>query len=267
MEMEDLSILFPQIVQQFRYALSNLHMSTSLLAPVAEREKNPRLDKLAAQVDQSFYQMLRLVNQLSAVICITEYRPPVLRNRELGTVMDDLCARVESLAHHRGLNFRYEREEGYYLCAIGPEEMEQLFYNLISNAFKFTPAGGTVSVTLRKARNRFVITVADTGCGMTSEEMSQAFESYAHYDPLKPGPHGLGLGLMLSRYFAVAMGGTLVGESSPGKGCKFTLSLPKRTMPDGVHDVPQRYTSGFNRSLLGLADAMPVQAFQIRELD
>ena len=65
MEMEDLSILFPQIVQQFRYALSNLHMSTSLLAPVAEREKNPRLDKLAAQVDQSFYQMLRTILQRS----------------------------------------------------------------------------------------------------------------------------------------------------------------------------------------------------------
>lgn len=267
MQAEDLSDLLPQIVRQFRYALSNLHMASTLLAPVAEREQNERLDKRAAMVDQCFYQMMRLVNQLSAAIRMTQYQPPTLYDRDLGALLDDYCARVESLARHLELNFRYERDPGMFLCAIGPDEMEQLFYNLISNAFKYTPKGGTVTVTLRRGKNRFIITVTDTGCGIEPERLDHIFENYAYCDPLEPGPHGVGLGLTLSHYFAVAMGGTLVAESRVGKGSVFTLSLPIRTMARGLHDVPLDYAGGFNHSLMGLADVMPHTAFQIRELD
>lgn len=267
MELEDLSALFPQIIQQFRYALSNLHMASTLLAPASEREKNERMDQRAALLDQSFYQMMRLVNQLSEANAMAQYRLPVLRNRDLSAVISELSAKVESVAYHRGITFHLERDTGMMPCAIAPDEMEQIFYNLLSNALKFTPSGGSITVTLRRGQNCYLLTVADTGCGIEPEQMEHLFESYAHFDPMSPLPHGMGLGLTLSRYYAMSMGGTLIAESTPGKGSKFTLRLPQRTVPDGMHDVPVDYSGGFNRSLMNLSDALPAKAFRVRESD
>lgn len=267
MEKKDLISLFPQIAQQFRYALSNLHMASAMLAPVEEREQDEELDHRAALLDRSFYQMMRLVNQLTAAVYLTESRPLTLKNRDLSAVLNELCAQVESLAYYKGLKLRFEQEPGVFLCAVAPEELEQLFYNLISNAFKFTPVGGSVTVSLRSSGDRFLISVADTGCGIAVERMEHIFESYAHYDPMTPPPHGLGLGLALCHHFATGMGGTLLAESVPGEGSVFTLSLSRRTVAGGVHDVSPDYSGGFNLSLMGLADALPAKAYRVREQD
>jgi len=269
MEKEDLLSLFPQILTQFRGALSNLHMASAALASREERGRDEQLNLRAARLDRSFYQMMRLVNQLTAAVYFTEYKPLKLENRELGAVMADLCGEAKGLAYHKKVNFHFEKEPGLFLCAIAPDEMEQLFYNLISNAFKFTPAGGSVSVTLRRSGDRFLISVADTGCGIEPEQMEHIFESYAHFDSMTPPPHGLGLGLALCHYFAVGMGGTLVVQSTPGEGSVFTLSLPQRTVPGGVHDVANGYdpSGGFKPSLRGLADVLPTEAFRVQEQD
>ena len=147
------------------------------------------------------------------------------------------------------------------------EKLFLAFENLFYNALRFTPEGGSITLNVISSNSDIEIRLTDTGCGIEPERLDHIFENYAYCDPLEPGPHGVGLGLTLSHYFAVAMGGTLVAESRVGKGSVFTLSLPIRTMARGLHDVPLDYAGGFNHSLMGLADVMPHTAFQIRELD
>ena len=77
----------------------------------------------------------------------------------------------------------------------------------------------------------------------------------------------MGLGLALCRRFAQGQGGSLLVTSVQGQGSRFTLSLPDREAPSVLRDVPLDYSGGFNRFLLGLADAMPAEAFRIREQD
>ncbi len=77
----------------------------------------------------------------------------------------------------------------------------------------------------------------------------------------------MGLGLALCRRIAERHGGMLMAESQVGKGSRFTLSLPDRQVESSVSDVPFDYTGGFNRTLLALADALPVRAFLIRNQD
>ena len=247
MEKDHLTALFPQIATQMRYALSNLHMAASALAPVEEREWNEELDRRAALLDQSFYQMLRLVNQLSAAVYLSNDDPLPLRNRDVGELLAELCA------HH--------------VCAVSVDAMEQLLFNLLSNAFKFTPAGGTVTVTLRKKGDSIHLSVSDTGCGIAPERMEHLFDGFSQADPMQPRPHGLGLGLALCRRFAEGQGGALIARSTPGEGSVFTLSLPDRTVEEPLHDLAMDYAGGFNRALLGLADALPAKAFRVREQD
>lgn len=265
MEMEPLTTVFPHIAAQMRCILSNLYMAASALAPAEAREWNSEVDQRAAMLDQSFYQLLRLVNQLSAAVYLTSDAPLTLRNRDISDMVTEICSAAASLAPLRGLSFTFTDRLGHHACAVAPDEMEQLLYNLLSNAFKFTPAGGAVQVELSRKGEHILLSVTDTGRGIPAPRMETLFDAYAHYDPTQPPPHGLGLGLALCRRFAQGQGGTLLARSTEGAGSVFTLSLPDRVTEEALQDLAVDYSGGFSHPLLGLADALPARAFRLRE--
>lgn len=79
----DFSAVFPNIAAQLRTALGTLHLAAAQLAPAKEREQDPALDEKAALLDQSYYQLLRLVNNLTAAGYLGQERPFPLRDRDL----------------------------------------------------------------------------------------------------------------------------------------------------------------------------------------
>ncbi|MFR3923609.1 MAG: ATP-binding protein [Dysosmobacter welbionis] len=107
--------------------------------------------------------------------------------------------------------------------------------------------------------NRWVrLSVSDTGCGIQEDQIPFLFDRYLHDDAMAPQPHGLGLGLPICQHIAERHGGTMIAESRPGQGSRFTLSLPDRRCGTAdVSDVKFDYNGGFNPLLLALADALP----------
>lgn len=264
---DELASLFPNVAAQMRSALSSFHLAAAQLAPAAAREQDPVLDARAALLDQSYYQLLRLVNSLSMASYLTHDDPLPLRDTDVVEMTGELCERAASLASMLGLEVRFICGMEQHICAVFPEAMEQILNHLLSNAFKFTPSGGTVTVELRLASGRLLLSVEDTGCGISQDRMETLFDRYLHPAPMDPPPHGLGLGLPLCCRLAKGQGGTLMAESRVDKGSRFTLSLPDRQLGTGVSDVRFDYSGGFNRTLLGLADALPSQAFLLRSQD
>jgi len=122
-------------------------------------------------------------------------------------------------------------------CDLPPEcatevdrvQIERMLSNLLSNALKFTPAGGRVHVALRNLPEAIDIEVEDTGCGIPEEHIPHIFERFyrvpAQETCATPEP-GLGLGLSFVAWIAKAHGGTIRVDSAPGKGARFTVSLP-----------------------------------------
>ena len=136
------------------------------------------------------------------------------------------------------------------------------------NARRATPSSGTVAVEVREEADRVTLTVRDTGCGIPENQIPYLFDRYLHEDAVAPQPHGLGLGLPICQHIAEGHDGTMMAESRPGQGARFTLSFPDRrcgTMD--VSDVRFDYSGGFNHVLLALADALPSQAFLQHHLD
>lgn len=266
-ERNDLVSLFPSVASQIRNTLASLHLAAAQLVPPSAREQDPSLDERAARLDQSYYQLLRLVNNLSMAACLTSDRPLSLQNRDLVQTVGQLCERAGSLASQLGLNLRFLCSLERHICAVSPDALEQILNHLLSNAFKFTPAGGTITVELRVLSGRVLISVEDTGSGIAEEKLISLFDGYLHADQMSPPPHGLGLGLPLCRRLAEGHGGTLMAESRPGKGSRFTLSLPDRQLDAEVSDIPTDYSGGFNQTLLALADALPTEAFLLRNQD
>lgn len=255
--------LFSAIAAQIRGTLSTLHLAFMQAVSPEAREKDPDLDRKAAVMDQSYYRLLRLVNLLSAA-ALPEDAPLNLQNRDLVELVGDICSRAGDLAHFLGLEVRFSCALPRRICAVEPQLLEQLLFHLLSNAFKSTPPGGTVSVELRAQGSRLLLSVTDTGQGIPPEHLAVLFDGYLHMERQDPTPHGLGLGLSLCRRIAERHGGMLMAESQVGRGSRFTLSLPDRQVEGSVSDVPFDYAGGFNRTLLALADTLPVQAFLIR---
>ena len=263
-EQNELASLFPNVAAQMRSALSNFHLAAAQLAPASAREQDPALDTRAAQLDQSYYQLLRLANSLSMASYLTHDNPLPLRDTDVAELVGELCERAAALAPMLGLELHFVCSMDRHICAVSPEAIEQILNHLLSNAFKFTPAGGSITVKLQCASDRLLLSVEDTGCGISPDRLETLFDRYLHSDRMDPPPHGLGLGLPLCRRLAAGQGGTLIAESREGKGTRFTLSLPERQLGTGVSDVHYDYSGGFNRTLLGLADALPSKAFLLR---
>lgn len=259
--------LLPAVAAQLRSALSNLHMVSTQLISEAARENDPVLDAKAALLDQSHYQLLRIVNELSAAQHLTSDAPFPLQDRDIVDLAGSVCARAGDLAPLLGLQLRFVCAAPQHTCAVASDLLEQLLYHLLSNAFKFTPAGGTVTVELRIAGTRVLLSVEDTGRGIPADRLPTLFDQYLHTDRQDPPPHGLGLGLPLCRRIAEGHGGSLLAESAVGKGSRFTLSLPNKTVGGDISDIGFDYAGGFNRTLLALADALPSKAFLLRNQD
>ena len=107
----------------------------------------------------------------------------------------------------------------------GNEElMEHIWSNLISNAIRFTPAGGEITVVLRKERDEITVSVSDTGIGMDEETQRHIFDKFYRAEPY-PDNRGNGLGLSIVRRAAELCGGQVTMFSKPGKGSTFTVTL------------------------------------------
>ena len=103
--------------------------------------------------------------------------------------------------------------------------VEQVMLNLVHNAIKFTPAGGTITVSARGEENSIVVTVADTGVGISEDEAPRLFERFYKADRAR-STEGTGLGLAIAKHIVQAHGGTIWVESSPGAGARFSFRLP-----------------------------------------
>ena len=264
---EDLAALLPNLANQMRGLLSNLYLAASQAIPAKAREQDPVLDAKAAVLDQSFYRLLRLVNSLSSAEYLAAAQPAALRDADLVKLIGEVCESAGDLAEMLGIHLKFICAMERRICAVHAGAMEQLLYHLLSNALKFTPAGGTVTVELKKSGETLRLTVSDTGCGIPPERMAHLFDGCFQPGHPTPVPYGLGLGLPLCRAIAEKHGGSITVESAPGKGSRFMVSLPDRQLGSQLSDIPSIYNGGFSRPLLGLADALPSDAFAVRNLE
>lgn len=115
------------------------------------------------------------------------------------------------------------------LVHADPVRLRQVLVNLLSNASKFTPDGGTIGVDVRRVGTQVVWTVSDTGIGMTADFIPHAFDRFAQADSTTTRKHGgLGLGLAITRQLVEMHGGTIAAASEgPGRGSTFTVRLPE----------------------------------------
>jgi heavy metal sensor kinase len=144
----------------------------------------------------------------------------------LGKLISNLSMDVEVLCQEKGLSLQLSQPQD--LVVKGDEaRLRELFMNLLDNAIRYTPAPGTVSVTLRRERQMAVVAITDTGVGIPAEDIPFIFERFYRADKSRSRAEGgTGLGLAICRHIAEAHGGKIEVESQVGAGSTFSVWLP-----------------------------------------
>jgi signal transduction histidine kinase len=115
---------------------------------------------------------------------------------------------------------------------------KEILYNLLSNAVKFTPEGGSIWIETGREAGAVAISVIDTGLGIPAEEQEFVFQNFYQVGATTNGVReGTGLGLAITRRLVEQHGGRIAVESEPGKGSRFTFTLPLR---DGAGGIPEK---------------------------
>lgn len=119
--------------------------------------------------------------------------------------------------------------------ALDSEKIERVFFNLLSNAFKYTPDNGSIAVSYSCDGNMLTFQVADTGEGISERDLGNIFDRFYQVDRIHP--KGSGIGLSLAKAFVELHGGTISVESALNKGSVFTVTLPVTHVADSTADA------------------------------
>jgi PAS domain S-box-containing protein len=144
-------------------------------------------------------------------------------------IINRALAQVILRAQEKNIDISRVRLDRDYTLMVDPERARQILENLLSNAVKFTPSNGAVGIDVHKeAGDTLAITVWDTGIGIAEDKQDTIFESFQqiHDGIFSRSQGGTGLGLTVARHVANLMGGNITLESAPGRGSRFTVTLP-----------------------------------------
>jgi signal transduction histidine kinase len=144
---------------------------------------------------------------------------------DVGAVVREIWSEFESAAGERGIEFGLEGEALVYADEQG---LVQVLRNLIENAVRYTPGGGSIRVAITEDGSQTRVAVNDTGIGVPSSALNRIFERFYRVDPARSRAEGgTGLGLAIVRHLVHAMGGEVWAESELGQGTTIFFTLPR----------------------------------------
>jgi len=152
----------------------------------------------------------------------------------LPTLIDNAVETVSGEAAQKQIEIRIDGPKDVIFVNADPLRLEQVVWNLLNNAVKFTPVGGTVTIHLGSEHGRARIVVEDTGPGVEPQFLPHVFEMFRQADGSSSRPHGgMGIGLALVKQLIELHGGSVELASTLGEGASFTIELPATAERDG----------------------------------
>lgn len=150
--------------------------------------------------------------------------------------INQILISYKSIAKSRGINFKIEKSEDdiYMWCDI--EKIEIIVHNFLSNAFKYSERNGSISISIQTKNERLLISVTDTGKGISEQDLPHIFDWYYQSNTINR-KKGSGIGLALSKIFAELHMGTIYVKSKFNEGTKFTLDIPTNVFLEKTSDT------------------------------
>jgi len=213
---------------------------TVLRAGIERSITHPQVpDDVMATLEETLFEvnrMAELVDSLLTLARVDEGRAPLqLEELDLRELLSEVAETANILGEQAGVDVEVESPKGPCPFRGDHGRMRQLLMNLLTNAIKYTPPEGRVTIRASRKDGSLVVTVSDTGIGIAPGDLPYIFDRFWRADPARSRTGdrpGVGLGLAISRWIAEAHGGSIEVQSRPGRGTTFTITIP------GSHPSP-----------------------------
>jgi signal transduction histidine kinase len=220
---------FANISHELRTPLTIMIGITERLGIVLGRQfSDPAMQEMTGMLEQNGLRLLKLVDDLLDLVRLdTDHVDITLRPIPIHSHLDGLLRSVKHLAEQDRVTLKWDCHTDSDVIQLDRDKFDKILLNLVMNAIKFTPVGGTIDVKLEVAGNRLLLTVEDSGVGISASVLPQIFERFWQVDTSSTRKfQGTGIGLALVRSLTEAMGGEVKVDSQLSRGTLFTVSLP-----------------------------------------
>ncbi len=172
----------------------------------------------------------RLLEVINTMLDITEFEAGAAKLKreevDLSALVRAACELFQPIAEDKGIALTADAPPGHFITGDVPR-LQRMVANLLDNALKYTPSQGEVAVSIRGEEDKVVISVRDTGIGISEKDLPNIFKRFYRCDRSR-SQAGTGLGLSLAQAVASAHGGSITVESALGKGSLFRVALPRQ---------------------------------------
>lgn len=229
-EMERLEAMRREYVANVSHELRTpLTAVRGLLEPLADGMVKDEEDR------QRYYhimlhEVLRLSRLITDMMTLsrlqsgTEYMEVV--RVDMNTLIRDIASGYSGPARQKGIELVVDSPKPVPDAMTDPDRIEQVLIILIDNAMRYTPEGGTITIGMCNAKDSIILTVTDTGCGISKDDLPHIFERFYKVDKSR-GEGGTGLGLSIAQFIMEKLGESITVESEPGKGTRFILTVKR----------------------------------------
>lgn len=224
------SVMMSMVSHEFSNGLTTLKLTTLLLRdseggvePDTRKRYYEVLDRLTQRLTMTVANFLEL-SRLESGRLKLDLRPVTLL-----TLIEDTAVMLEPIFAAKGIRIAFDFPEKIEAALADPDALAIVISNLLGNAIKYTPAGGRVTVGMKReggADRRIVVFVEDTGIGIRPQDRKKILAGNFRTEEGKAAAPGHGIGLKVSREILESHGSALQLESEPGKGSRFFFSLP-----------------------------------------
>jgi PAS domain S-box-containing protein len=195
-------------------------LSEESSGPLSDRQK-----RFVGHIRTAGKHLLRIVENILDYSRLEAGRLQLdLQEFEARPVIQEVVVGISQIDREKLVNLSMEIPDGFFVRA-DRQRFQQILYNLASNAIKFTPGGGQVTISVRRDDSFAYVSVQDTGVGIAADQLEPVFQEF-HQARSNERNQGTGLGLAITQRLVQAHGGTITVQSEVGKGSCFTFSLP-----------------------------------------
>lgn len=176
---------------------------------------------------KTLYRLQGLVNSLLMIARIESRQYLKEDNIMLNGLLHEIVAETRPVASDKGVIIREEPGNEFEFRKVNRNLLFSMFYNVVNNAVKNTPGGGTVAIKSRAGDRNHLVVISDNGSGMTDEQMGYLFERFRSLK--QPGNNGTGIGLAITKTIADFHNISISVESESGKGTTFSFTIPENS--------------------------------------
>ena len=246
--------------RELREPLAGIMITAERMFPMSAMENNPALQEQAARLNRGLYQMLRILGNMSDAGSYSEEHAPHLTTMDVQALFREIFEKVQALVSHTGISLEFENLPQSLYCLVHPEKLERAVMNIISNALKFTPAGGTIQARLTRQGSRLTLSICDSGEGIPDAIRGSVHSRFRRTPGIEDSRFGIGLGMVLIRSAAAIHGGTVLIDHPEGAGTRITMTLKIRQNTSGAFRSAPRlpdYAGELDHGLIELSEVLP----------